>query len=234
MEAFSYRGTGDPWRLERCEFELPPGNHAVVGVNGAGKSTLLALLAGILPGDVKAEADGVDLGGSGGRERQRWLGHMPQQAGQPRNMTVRDAISYSGWLKGLDGQDGAEAVERAMTLTDTADRASTLCRHLSGGTARRVSLACAVVHQPRVLLLDEPTAGLDPLQRDAFHMLLRESAAPYTLLATHLTEDVTGVADEVLVLSRGRLSLGASVEEAAGPERSPTRFTQFLKERLSE
>lgn len=238
LPTFAYgrrRMASQRWCLEACEFTLPQGNHAVVGVNGAGKSTLLALLAGVLPGATTIRVDGVELGSAARRGRQRHLGYLPQLDGLPKHMSISDAVSYAAWLKGMSGLDGKRAVERALEVTNLVEWAGHRCSRLSGGTARRAGLACAVVHRPDVLLLDEPTAGLDPLQRESFNALLAESRfAPYVLLATHLSEDVTSVADEVLVLAKGTLRMQTTVVAAAGEGRSPAAFTHFLRRELTQ
>ncbi len=238
VPTFSYSRwatSNSQWRLEGCEFSLPRGNHAVVGVNGSGKSTLLALMAGVLrDGSTAIAIDGAAVGAGNQRERQRHIGYLPQKDGLPGRMTVQDAVSYAAWLKGLSGASGVGAVQEALAATDLAQWKNERCARLSGGTARRAGLACAIVHKPQLLLLDEPTAGLDPLQRDAFNGLLAQSGfAPYVLLATHLTEDVTTVADEVLVLAHGSLRTQTTVTNAAGEERSSSALADFLRRELA-
>lgn len=157
--AYSRGGeSGVRWSLKASCFQLPMGLNALVGVNGAGKSTLLKLLAGVICADVGILAGGVDLGTQAGRARQTGLGYLPQDNGLAGRMTPRQAIEYAAWLKGLTRDALKTHVDWALEITDTARWASLQCRKLSGGTARRVALACALVHRPVLLLLDEPTA----------------------------------------------------------------------------
>ena len=225
---------GEARALKVCRFSVDAGINAIVGVNGAGKSTLLKLIAGVIDGAVEVTVDGLDLGSSAGRGRHAAIGFMPQDNSLPARMNVEQAVEYAAWLKGCAGAEGERLVRDALEVTDTAQWAKHQCRRLSGGTARRVALACALVHRPALLLLDEPTVGLDPLQRDSFHRLLTGTElASHVLLATHLMEDVTNLADELIVLSGGESQIQAKVSSAAGPDRSPTVLIDYLRQELS-
>lgn len=237
LHGFSYSRrtqSSQAWRLHPCSFTLTRGTHALVGVNGAGKSTVLGILAGTLRGEAQLVIDGIELGTGAGRQRQGQIGFVPQASGLPAHMKVCDAIAYAAWLKGLHPKADSAAVERAMVVTDTERWAGHRCRSLSGGTARRVALACAIVHRPRLLLLDEPTTGLDPLQRESLHRLLQEHLAPYTVVATHLAEDVLATASQVMVMDAGRLRHPKQIDEALHGERTHASFMQFLRGEASQ
>jgi ABC-2 type transport system ATP-binding protein len=116
-----------------------------------------------------------------------------------------ETVAYSAWLKGVPGRSQRAWARRALELVDMADEAGSKMRRLSGGMVQRVCLAAALVARPRVVLLDEPTAGLDPSQRLAFRAMIGRLSEAAVVLSTHLTEDVASLADEALVLDRGRV-----------------------------
>ncbi len=138
---------------------------------------------------------------------------MPQSIVPVTGLTVREQVAYHGWLKGMSRaqawKDSGEALRQA-NLTDLADRPS---GKLSGGQLRRVGLAQTIVHRPSVLLLDEPTAGLDPAQRSAFREILNGLAVGDTVLvSTHQTSDLSGLFDSVVVLNEGRSPFTGSAD----------------------
>lgn len=192
--------------LADVTFSLSPGTTALVGVNGAGKSTLLRVLGGGL----KPDSGSIRLLGNHPyrfRERSAALRHvalMPQTATFPPNMTVVEVVSFIGWLRGLRQH---RATRRAMSVVEQVglgDRAHEKIKSLSGGMARRVALAQALVSEPDVLLLDEPSTGLDPEQRRIMVRLIKDLDAT-VLFSSHVIEDVQDVAERVLVLEEGRL-----------------------------
>lgn len=220
-------------QLHAHSVTLPPGIHALVGVNGAGKSTAFNILAGLTKASYEMTADGLALGSGSDRSVQRHVGYLPQNIGLPRRMRVREMVEFAAWLKGMPKAEIRDAVGDALSLTDSMGYATEKCGALSGGMRRRVALAAAIVHRPTVLLLDEPTAGLDPFQRETFHDTVRGRLdSRYVLVSTHLMEDVAAVADQVLVLARGQLKLHTSVAELAPGVRTPAALTSALRHEL--
>jgi len=192
--------------LTGIDLSLNSGATALVGVNGAGKSTLLRTLAG-------AQQPAMGLVRVGGldpyhrRDRRAALSRvalMPQTATFPGNMTVHEVVSFVGWMRGLGsrtaGRRAADVIERVGLAARSADR----MKSLSGGMARRVALAQALVSTPDVLLLDEPSTGLDPEQRRAMVLLIKDLDAT-VLFSSHIIEDVLDVAERVVVLESGRV-----------------------------
>jgi len=193
--------------LDGLDLEVGAGVNALLGPNGAGKTTLLRVLATVArptSGEVRVcGADGNDA--SQLRALRRRLGYLPQTFGYYRNFTVREFVEYMAWLKEVPSTRVPSAVERAVDMVDLGDRADDRLKTLSGGMLRRAGIAQAVVNDPELLLLDEPTVGLDPEQRVGFRDLLRElGSSACVLLSTHLVEDVAATAHTVTVVREGR------------------------------
>lgn len=178
------------------------------GPNGAGKTTMLRILATVLKpahGDVAllghSTRDAHDL-----REIRRRLGYLPQQFGFYPNFTVFEFIEYFALLKEMPPNRVRAAVADAIERVGLEDRARSKMKSLSGGMLRRVGIAQAIVNEPELLLLDEPTVGLDPEQRVIFRRLLREMAETSAVfVSTHLVEDVAAACSEVMLMDAGRL-----------------------------
>ena len=217
--------------LDHVSMEFGPGVTAILGPNGAGKTTLVRILVGAMEanqGHVSLTLDGSRV--SDRRSFARNIGWLPQFFGFPGHMRVRDFVRYAAWLKEVERGDATTAVENALAMTDTADAANERMEHLSGGTLRRVGLAAALVHRPRVLVLDEPTAGLDPIQRANFHATVHQYAPNATvILATHLLEDVSLLADSIHVLARGRRVWSGSTDELQASSASGHRGIDGLR-----
>jgi ABC-2 type transport system ATP-binding protein len=149
------------------------------------------------------------ISSSSRRERaafRRAVGWMPQQVRPIAGLTCREQVAYAGWLKGLDRRAAWEAAGEALERVDLAAEAGRRTSQLSGGQQRRVGLAQALVHKADVLLLDEPTAGLDPNQRARFRDVLREISRDVpVLVSTHQVDDLTDLFDTVVVMDHGHL-----------------------------
>ena len=148
---------------------------------------------------VGIDADGGDL-----REIRRHIGYLPQRFGYYPRYTAREFVEYLAWLKEMPRSAISAAVDRALDRVGLADRADSRMKTLSGGMVRRVGIAQAIVNDPRILLLDEPTAGLDPEQRVSFRRLLRELGSDScVVVSTHLVEDVAAACEDAILLERG-------------------------------
>ncbi|RMB82545.1 ATP-binding cassette domain-containing protein [Streptomyces shenzhenensis] len=194
--------------LDDLTLDLPSGCVVLLGPNGAGKSTLLALLASAL----RPRAGSVTLGDLDTRRRRdlkryrRQVGWLPQQVTPVPGLRVREQAAYAGWLKGLSRRDAwdrsLEAIER-VGLRELAERSAA---QLSGGQLRRLGIAQTLVHSARVVLMDEPTAGLDPAQRKVFRSLLDDLKDQASfVVSTHQTEDLADSYDSVVLLDQGHL-----------------------------
>jgi ABC-type multidrug transport system ATPase subunit len=185
-----------------------PGVFGLLGPNGAGKTSLLRMMATVIPptsGTLRLL--GRDPGGYGPRrEIRRRLGYLPQSVGYYPGFTVAEFVEYFALLKDMPPGRVPAAVAAAVERVDLGDRARSKLRTLSGGMLRRVGIAQAIVNEPELLLLDEPTAGLDPEQRVAFRALLRDIGKRSTVIvSTHLVEDVGAACGEVALMDQGRI-----------------------------
>ena len=185
-----------------------PGVTALLGPNGAGKSTVLRVVATVLaPDQGSVSVAGHDLScRTGRREARRCTGYLPQSIAHHPRMTVRESVSYALWLKGIARARWEELTVAAAHEVGLGGHLDARVRSLSGGMQRRAAIARAIAHRPSVLLLDEPTAGLDPGQRAAFHSIVAALGRTTTVvLSTHLLSDVAAVAAHAAVLVGGRL-----------------------------
>lgn len=192
--------------LDELSFAAGRGVLAVLGPNGAGKTTLFQALAGLTTAESGVMLfDGADLRTSRGRRVTRGaLGYQPQKPVFNNGFTVEDSVRYASWLKGPTTRETKANVDRALEVTHLTDLASRPVRRLSGGQQKRAAIAQAIVHVPRLLLLDEPTAALDPKERRAVLEAIRLLGESTTvLLSTHITADLDA-ATHVLVIDRGR------------------------------
>lgn len=203
--------------LDGLDLVVPTGMFGLLGANGAGKTTLMRILAGLVkPTSGRVAVGGHDLGTGVGRTAvQHVLGYLPQDLGVYPDLTARQFLDYVALLKGMD--DRATRRRRVgellevVALTGDADRQ---LRGFSGGMRQRVGIAQALLADPRLLIVDEPTAGLDPEERIRFRTLLSQFAGRRTvLLSTHIVDDVAQTCREVAVLARGRLIFRGTVDE---------------------
>ena len=209
--------------LDGLDLSTPTGVTGLLGPNGAGKTTLLRSLATVLPVD---EGDLRILGrdpysAEDRRQIRRRLGYLPQDAGFHRAFTAFEAVDYVAVLKEhTSSRARHDEVRRVLGLVGLSDVATKKVRALSGGMRRRLGLAQALLGRPELLVLDEPTVGLDPEQRMRFRDLVSEAGHGRTvILSTHQTEDVAAVCSHVVVVNQGRaLFAGTPAELAAQAE----------------
>ncbi len=188
--------------LENVNLSLYRGLVALVGPNGSGKSTLLRSIATLLPvASGKISINGLDISTRRGADSARMhLSYLPQEPTALRHFAVEEACRYAGWLKGKSRRELDHHVKQVLSLLDLRATATKKIGTLSGGTQRRAYVAQALVSQPTVLLLDEPTAGLDPEHSQALREGLRTLCTDrLTVFSTHLLEDVA-MADHVICL----------------------------------
>lgn len=206
--------------LRGVSLEIGPGLTGLLGLNGAGKSTLLRTLVGLCRPDAgTVRLDGLDPYEAA--ERAAYLsrvGYVPQGFALAPGLSLGDYLRHMAHLRQVDRGERDAAVARVLDVVDLADRADARGHELSGGMVRRAGIAQALLADPQVLVLDEPTAGLDPHQRDQLRALVdrlvAESGAA-VLLATHLAHDLDAADGRVLVLDAGSVVFHGSVGELA-------------------
>ncbi|MEU7293889.1 ABC transporter ATP-binding protein [Streptomyces exfoliatus] len=223
--------------LDRLDLSLGPGVHGLLGPNGAGKTSLIRVLATVAaPSSGRVELLGGDVASHRDRTGvRRRLGYLPQDFGYYPSFTVREFVAYVAWLKELPADRVPAAVERAVERVGLADRIDARMKTLSGGMVRRAGIAQAIVNEPDLLLLDEPTAGLDPEQRVDFRELLRELGREATVVvSTHLVEDVAAACTDVALIEAGRLAFQGATDELTalgGESGAPDDSTTHAVER---
>jgi len=193
-----------------------PGVFGLLGPNGAGKTTLLRMMATVIsPNSGTLRLLGRDPGSyAPRREIRRRLGYLPQALGYYPGFTVAEFVEYFALLKDMPPARVPVAVATAIERVDLGNKARAKLRTLSGGMLRRVGIAQAIVNEPELLLLDEPTAGLDPEQRVQFRALLRQFGQRATVIvSTHLVEDVGAACGEVALMNDGKIVFRGTPDE---------------------
>ena len=203
--------------LDDVHLELGPGITGLLGPNGAGKTTMLRVMATVLrPDDGTVRLLGRDPMDPDARtDVRRRLGYQPQELGFPRGFTAFAFVNYMAVLKEwADRSARAAEVRRVLDLVGLGDVTTKRISRLSGGQRRRVALAQALIGAPQLLVLDEPTTGLDPEQRASLRGVLADIAATSTMvISTHQTEDVAALCKRVVVLDSGRVHFDGTVPE---------------------
>jgi ABC-2 type transport system ATP-binding protein len=218
--------------LNDVSFALDRGLHFLLGVNGAGKTTLIRILLGALrprTGQIVLVGQPNRNSNNGGQPLDV-IGYLPQRFGAPTHMRVEQFVAYVAWLRGMPRKQIRDSVARALTSVDMQEHARTRLGELSGGMLRRVGVAQAVVHNPGILLLDEPTDGLDPRQRVRIRELLASlSDHMCVLVSTHLLEDIRQTAGNVLILDGGRIVFQGTDADLQGQTGQSSLEAAFLR-----
>ncbi len=195
--------------LQDVNLTIPPGMFGLLGPNGAGKTTLMRILAGILR-PTEGEIQVGDFDGTTEQGRlaiKRMLGYLPQDLGMYPDLSAYDFLDYIGILKGLDDRNVRKRrVEELLEMVSLKDVAKRKIKTFSGGMKRRVGIAQALLNDPRLLIVDEPTAGLDPEERIRFRNLLSDLGGNRTiLLSTHIVEDIAQTSKNLAIMRSGQV-----------------------------
>ena len=190
--------------VDNVSLSLSHGVYGLLGPNGAGKTTLMKMLVDILdPSSGEVLLDGVNIRDLGASYRDK-LGYMPQDIGVYKNFSARKFLKYIAALKGITGKAADRKIEELLVMVGLQDVGKKKLGGFSGGMLRRVGIAQTLLNDPKILILDEPTAGLDPQERIRFRNIISElSENRIVLLSTHSMSDMEFIAGEVIIMREG-------------------------------
>jgi ABC-type multidrug transport system ATPase subunit len=208
---------GNVQALRGIDLRIDTGMFGLLGPNGAGKTTLMRILAGILrPTGGTLNIGASDCGTEQGRLAvKRILGYLPQELGLYPDLSAREFLDYIALLKGLDNPAARRRrIDELLEVAGLADAAGRKLKTFSGGMKRRIGIAQALLNDPQLLIVDEPTAGLDPEERIRFRNLLVDLAGNRTvLLSTHIVEDIAQTCQRLAIMSSGRVLFHGTIAE---------------------
>ncbi|MFG6394651.1 MAG: ABC transporter ATP-binding protein [Lachnospiraceae bacterium] len=201
--------------VDRVSAEFTNGVYGLLGANGAGKTTFMRMVCGILePTSGTVTFDGID---AGEEEYRDILGYLPQDFGYYPDFTAWDFLMYMSALKGFDKKSAHRRIEELLEFVSLADVAKKKIKTYSGGMKQRLGIAQALLNYPKILVMDEPTAGLDPKERVRFRNVIEGlGKESIVILSTHIVSDVEHIADYILMMKGGRLVFNAPRGEIAG------------------
>ena len=190
--------------VDRVSFSLTEGVTGLLGANGAGKTTLMRMMTGILaPTSGEITADGIAVQTE---EYRSLLGYLPQDFGYYPEFTAKEFVRYIAALKGIDKNTAKRKTDELLELVGLSDVANKKIKTFSGGMKQRVGIAQAIVNDPKILILDEPTAGLDPKERVRFRNLIAEIGKnTIVLFSTHIVSDIDSIASNLLMMRDGQI-----------------------------
>ncbi len=199
---------GEKCAVNNVSANLAPGVYGLLGANGAGKTTLMRMICGVL----KPTSGSIRLNGKTveqlGEQYYTHLGYMPQDFGFYPHFTAREFMLYMAAVKGLDKRLAKKRTENLLHMVNLSDVADKKIKSYSGGMKQRLGIAQAELNSPAILILDEPTAGLDPKERVRFRNLISDFAKEkIVILSTHIVSDVSYIADTILMMKQGRFLL---------------------------
>ena len=200
--------------VENVNAELTEGIYGFLGANGAGKTTLMQMICGIVAptsGEVKLNGKNVTEMGEQFRDL---LGYLPQEFGYTPGFTAEDFLLYIASVKGLDPRYARRRTRELMKLVSLEGDMKRKIRTFSGGMKRRLGIAQALLNDPKILIMDEPTAGLDPKERAYFRNVISEMAQDkIIIISTHIVSDIEYISDQVILMKKGRFILQGTTEE---------------------
>lgn len=210
--------------LADISLRLDNKTYGLLGANGAGKTTLIRILAGVL----KKSGGEIDF-----QNKKPQIGYLPQIFGCFPELTVWEQMEYFAALKGLPGSSTDQAIKAALKMTDMEEHSGTKCRKLSGGMTRRVGIAQALLGKPEILLLDEPTVGLDPEEQVRFHNIIKRlEGSAAILISSHIVDDIQSLCDNVIILNQGKMTASGSIAQIS--QKAKGHVAQLPEDKLRE
>lgn len=223
--------------VDKVSLEMKPGVYGLLGANGAGKTTLLRMICGVLSpdsGEISLDRFSVKE-----EEYRNCLGYLPQEFGYYPNFTAWDFMMYMAALKGIPRNRAKVRIEKLLEAVNLKGSEKKKIAVFSGGMKQRIGIAQALLNNPKLLVLDEPTAGLDPKERVKFrNMISRLGQDRIVILSTHIVSDIEYIADEILLMKEGSILQKGSLQEILEPIQgkvweckvNPARETQILEQ----
>ena len=206
---------GSKSAVNNISVSFQPGLYGLLGANGAGKTTLMRMICDILkPTSGRILYDGKEIENLG-EDYRNLLGYLPQDFGYYPDFTAKEYLDFIAAIKGINGTKAKKKVVQLLETVNLSNVAGKKIRTFSGGMKQRLGIAQAVLNDPQILVLDEPTAGLDPKERIRFRNLISELAKnKIVILSTHIVSDIDYIADDILMMKNGSLILNGTIKNA--------------------
>lgn len=204
----------DRTAVKKTDLCLESGVYGLLGENGAGKTTLMRMICGVLkPTGGRIRCDGIEIGQLG-RVYRRLLGYLPQDFGYYGEFSARRFLRYMAALKAMPQDRAERRIDEMLDLVDLAPFQKQKLKTFSGGMLRRIGIAQALLNDPEILILDEPTAGLDPRERVRFRNIISSLGKERTVvLSTHIVSDVDYIADQIMIMKHGEIAVEGTAQE---------------------
>lgn len=199
--------------LKNVNLEISKGMYGLLGPNGAGKTTLMKILSTLLKKD-SGEISVCGVAVERSSKIREMIGYLPQDFSMYGNMNAYEALDYLATLSGMNQRERKEKIPQILEKVNLLDQRKVKVKSMSGGMKRRLGIAQAIIHNPKVIIVDEPTAGLDPEERVRFRNLLCEVAKErIVLLSTHIVGDIEATCERIAILNKGEIIFCGSVRE---------------------
>lgn len=218
--------------VDRFSTKLKPGVYGLLGANGAGKTTLMRMICDIQkPTSGQIKYNGTDIKKLG-EDYRNILGYLPQDFGYYPDFTAYDFLMYIASLKGITKEKAEMRIDELLQIVNLENERKQKVKTFSGGMKQRLGIAQAMLNNPKILILDEPTAGLDPKERVKFRNLISSfSQDKIVILSTHIVSDVESIADEIIFMKEGKpVLIGTAQEILRKAENLETLYLQIFKD----
>lgn len=233
IENLSKRFKNGVIALDHVDMQMGDGIFGLLGKNGAGKTTLMRILTTLMePTSGSVSICGIKLCKENYNEIRKLIGYLPQELGLYPNLSVKESLDYIGGIDGIEKRTRKERMDKLLELTNLSEHKNKKNKQLSGGMKRRVGLVQAMLSDPKILIVDEPTAGLDPEERIRIRSLLSDFSKERTvILSTHMIEDLAATCNHICILNQGKVKYDGSVQDMMENVRGHVYSTLLKSER---